>query len=93
MSIPFIEFVRPNGRKVERALDSDDVTEAMAQDLIDAGCRFTAELIPEVNMVSITAENDREDIAFRLFRNSPGRLAEETVLLVRSAHAIVVGDS
>lgn len=43
MSIPFTQFLRPNGKRRHVSIDRPADVEAKAQALIDAGCRFEIE--------------------------------------------------
>ena len=41
--IPFTEFIRPNAEQRQRHIDRPDDIAAMAERLINKGCRFTTE--------------------------------------------------
>lgn len=91
MSIPFIQCLRPNGRRVPAEFDSDPITEAKAQEVIEFGFRFTVEKLPG-NLVALCVENDEEDIATRVVQEGP-KISDAVKNLVESAHRVVVGDS
>lgn len=57
MSIPFIQYMRPDGRPVQVTTESSDEVTALADELIDAGSRFECEVLT-TGHVSFTIERD-----------------------------------
>jgi len=58
MSIPFTQFLRPDGRRVPVEIDVSDEVESLAEILVKAGCRFEIEELSTgmVNMECMLAE-------------------------------------
>ena len=74
MSIPFIQYLRPNGRPVTISIERSPEIEAKAQRIITAGYRFECEqlgVLPPLPDVSLTVSNGEQDVAFELCRNGP----------------------
>jgi hypothetical protein len=71
MEVKLTQFIRPNGRQEEITAEVDDALRPQVEAIIKAGLRFTAEVIPGGN-VSLCIENDEEDLAIEIARNSPG---------------------
>lgn len=92
MSIPFTQFMRPNGRKVAVTIDMSAETEALAQRFIEAGGWFECEHLI-TGHASLTAcwntDEGPDDIAIRIVDNGPLviRAVEE---LVKEAAAYAV---
>jgi hypothetical protein len=93
MSIPFTQFIRPNGDKRPIMIDMDADVEAKAKELIGAGCRFEAEAIPLGNLVQfecvdyarLTEDDDPLILSSELCKNDP-EVIESVKMLVLSAH-------
>ena len=59
-SIPFTQFLRPNGQQVPITIDMEDqVLHDKAETLIEAGWQFEAEVLMS-GIVSVTCERDAE---------------------------------
>ncbi len=76
MIIPFIQYLRPHGRKKNISIEVDQVTGEMAKELINAGARFEIEELSTglVSLECINAEVDEDDSMFYL----AGKLAPNT---------------
>jgi hypothetical protein len=77
VSIPFTQFLRPNGRRTTVSIERGTEVEAMAAKLIGAGCRFEIEELM-TGMVSIEAVADNTAdsesphcLALELVQNGP----------------------
>lgn len=57
MSIPFTQYMMPNGRRVQVLCDSDSDTEKAAKVLVDAGCHFDIEMLMN-GVISMTCEKE-----------------------------------
>ena len=91
MSIPFIQCIRPHGRREPTEYESDPETEALAKEVLEFGYRFTVEALPG-DLVSLCCEGHDEDIVVEIAQNGP-KVDEKVKLVVRKAHRKVVGDS
>jgi len=60
MSIPFTQYVLPNGRKEPTSIETSKEVDKIAHDLIDAGCRFDIEIL-RTGQVSMTCEREPEN--------------------------------
>ena len=91
MSIPFTQYLRPDGRKRDVSIDMDEAIEAEAQAFIDSGGWFECEELM-TGHASLTAcrvvDDEPQDIAIRVVPNGPGvdRAVED---LVREAVAYI----
>jgi len=73
VSIPFTQYLLPNGRRASIEIDMDSETEQKAQALIAQGCHFDAEIL-RTGIVSFTCEKDDLDdpcLAIELSPNGP----------------------
>jgi hypothetical protein len=72
--IPFTQYLRPDGRKVDEGIDMPAEIEALAQRFLRAGGRYEAEVLRE-GTVSFTAvyrvNEEPQDIAIELCPNGP----------------------
>lgn len=77
MSIPFTQYLRPDGRTRHETVDRPAHIEALAQEFIKRGGRFEAEMLT-TGHVSLTAcvkvEGEPTDIAIRICDNGPAVL-------------------
>ena len=65
--IPFTQYLRPNGRKVEVTIDRPDEVSSLAAKIIDRGYRFEVEhLISGHASFTIAGPDDDEDIELTL---------------------------
>ena len=70
--IPFIQFMRPNGRQVDALIDRPQEIYDKAMKILEAGYGFTCEQLMN-GMISLTiSENDGEgeDAAIELCKNT-----------------------
>lgn len=71
MSIPFTQFLLPDGRERPEEIDRPADIEAMATSFIEAGGRYTCEVL-STGEVSLAAEFRDEDIACVVCPNAVG---------------------
>lgn len=88
MSIPFTQYLLPDGRKKAESIARPAAIEALARRFIDAGGYFECEMLTDMETVSLTAGIDDEDIAIRLARNGPD-IPVSIDALVREAAAFL----
>ena len=74
--VPFTQYLRPDGRKVDEAIEMDGATCTKAQLIIDAGYRFEAEVLMNgVCSFTIVGYDPRieeeSDVAIKLCPNGP----------------------
>lgn len=73
--IPFTQYVRPHGRKRDEAIERSPEIEALAQQFIDDGGWFEAEVLID-GRVSLTAcaivDDEPDDIDIEVIPNGPG---------------------
>ncbi len=69
MIVSVTQYKRPNGRPVNQETDLPDTCAADYKDMIAAGWRFAAEVVP--GGVSLTIENNEMDCACELAKNGP----------------------
>jgi hypothetical protein len=74
MSIPFTQYLMPDGRKREATFESDEETEKIASKLIKRGYWFDVEVL-STGLISMTCETlvdgDPEPIAHEICKNGP----------------------
>jgi hypothetical protein len=89
VSIPFTQYLRPDGRRTLVDIDRSAETEALAREFIDSGGYFECEELT-TGHASFTAghvwEQERGDIAIEVVRNGPA-VPDAVDRLVRRAHA------
>lgn len=71
MTIPFTQYVLPDGHRKEGGFDRSEPIEAIARELLAEGVHFDAEVL-STGHVSLTAEKDDLDdpvLAIRVIRN------------------------
>ena len=86
MSIPFTQFLMPNGRRQEITVDRPAEVEKMAEAVIASGLRFEAEMLSDYQTVSLTAGDPAEGIDhfMELAPNGP-KVLDAVDKLVRAA--------
>ena len=89
MTIPFTQFLRPDGERRDVTIDRPPEVEAAALRLFEAGCRFEIEVLRtlEVSMEVVgpaDLDGDRPSLASLVVANGPG-VPEAVDLLVREA--------
>ena len=93
MSIPFIQYLRPNRRRVKVTIDRPETVETLARACLDAGIIFEAEHLGS-NMVDFEAvrlnpdTQDYDTVAAEVVPNGPPVL-DAVDRLVRRAYAQV----
>jgi phosphosulfolactate synthase (CoM biosynthesis protein A) len=70
MSIPFTQYLRPDGRKRSVEIDMDKNIEDKAQLLIARGLHFDIEEL-STGTISMTCENSEDIISMKLCSNGP----------------------
>lgn len=85
MSIHFTQFLRPNGRQVQKEIDMPQEVEELAQILIKAGCRFEIEEL-STGMINMECMVDDVCVAGELSPNGP-EVPKAVESLVRKAYA------
>jgi hypothetical protein len=92
MSIPFTQYLRPDGRRRDEAIDRSAEVEALADKFIAAGGRYECEVLT-TGHVSLTAAYDvngeQQDIAIKVFTQRPGLIGEKVDELVRESVAYI----
>jgi len=83
MSIPFTQYLRPDGRRRDDSIDRPVEVEEQAKRLIAGGVRFEAEVL-RTGEVSLEAVLKDESLALEVVRNGPG-VPEAVDRLVRAA--------
>lgn len=86
MSVPFTQYLRPDGRKRAQEIDRTPEVEALARGFIGAGGYFEIEEL-RTGHVSLTAGMNGEDLAIELEDNQPGLVGPAVDRLVRRAVA------
>ena len=88
MSIPFTQYLLPNGRKRAEQIDRSPEIEAIAHKFIDSGGWFECEILT-TGKVSLTAcynvDGEPQDLLCTFTENVPGVLEEAVDRLVRAA--------
>jgi len=89
MSIPFTQYLRPDGRQVPVSIERPADIEKLAYEFIEKGGRFTAEMLI-TGQVSFAAEypvdGESQDIAIEICPNGPEAF-DAVDNCVRKAHA------
>lgn len=67
--IQFIQYMRPHGHIVPRSFQTDDDTANEAEKIVLQGYHFAAEFLT-TNQLSLTVEDDEQDIAVEVVSNS-----------------------
>ncbi len=69
MSIPFTQYLMPNGKQKEVSIEMPSDIEATAHDLLGKGCRFDIEML-STGLVSMTCEKGDEVLAIEICENN-----------------------
>ena len=83
MTIPFTQYLLPDGRRREISIDRSPGIEALALKFIEGGGRYEAECLT-TGEVSLTAHKNDEDIAIVICPNGPA-IEEQVDELVRQS--------
>lgn len=99
MSIPFVQYKRPDGRQVAVEIQMPKEVEKRAFELIDMKCRFECEVLMS-GMVSFTCEHDLDDdgdevetIGHEICNNGPevplaiAKLVDNSYKIMKDNHA------
>jgi len=70
MTIPFTQYLRPDGRKRPMEVDRPSAVEAVAWNIIALGGRFEIEVLT-TGEISMTVAFEEEDIAIEVCENGP----------------------
>jgi hypothetical protein len=85
--IPFTQYMRPDGRKVNNGVDMPYEIEELANQFINQGGKFECEVLIN-GTVSLTAvkkiDDEYQDVAIELSENGPG-IKQHVEALVRRA--------
>jgi hypothetical protein len=88
MPIPFTQYLLPNGKTKKIQISLDLETEDLANQFIEAGGCFEAEMLTDYKTVSLTAcfvvDDEMQDIASEVIENGP-EVPEAVKRLVESA--------
>lgn len=91
MSIPFIEYIRPDGQKRQHLIARQDHIEIMAGVIRSKGYDFTMENLGN-GVTSLCVCNDEQgDIAIKLCREGSVDFGNAVDLLIREAFLLVSG--
>lgn len=70
IEIPFTQYLRPDGRKVDVSIEVSDEVGTKAHAIIAAGYRFECEILT-TGQVSVTITDDEADHAIEIVMNGP----------------------
>lgn len=71
MSIPFTQFMMPDGRQVPVSIQMPVATEEKAKVLLNAGFRFEIEMLSTGEISMEVVDHEDEPIAAEICRNGP----------------------
>lgn len=75
MSIPFTQYLLPDGQRRDESIDRPEDIEALARQFIDAGGRYECEILTtgEVSLTAVIDTGDgEEDAEIEICQNAPG---------------------
>lgn len=84
MSIPFTQYLMPDGRRNEVTIDMPANVEQAAFALIEKGCHFDIEML-STGMISMTCEKDEDLIAIEVCPNDERVVAGVEKIVKQSA--------
>jgi hypothetical protein len=84
MSIPFTQYLRPNGRRRQVSIERPSLVEKMADHVISRGYVFECEELSN-GTCSLTVTNDEGDLEVELCRNGP-EVSDAVDVLVKRAY-------
>jgi len=87
MSIPFTQYIRPNGHKKQIIINRPEEIEKLAKTLIAEGVHFDVEILTN-DMVSMTAEKDDKVLSIELSPREP-QIEEKIDSLIKCAYRMV----
>lgn len=84
MAVPFTQYMRPHGHKMQVYIDLPEEIEAMAKEINNAGFRFEVEMLTTGD-VSATISDNNGDYEFNIGPND-ARVPERMSDLIRSGY-------
>lgn len=94
MSIPFTQYLMPNGRKVPVTIEMEPDVETRAKALIDRGCHFDIEML-NTGVISMTCENseyEEEIISIVLCENDKTVVESVRKLVAEATETLTILD-
>ena len=93
MSIPFIQFLRPDGRRKDETIDRPEHIERAALSLFERGVRFEAEVLMDgsVSLEAVGPEDEDGDptsLALEVVPNGPGVAEAVDRLVLKASYQI-----
>jgi hypothetical protein len=85
MSIPFTQYLLPNGRPVSNSIDMPEDVEKKAAALIQAGYHFDIEVLT-TGLVSMTCEDEEDVISIAICENGPPVVDSVRKIVEDAAH-------
>lgn len=71
-SIPFTQYLMPDGKKAEVTIDRPDDIAAKAREIIARGFRFECEMLSDRKSISLTiTDPDEGDLDIEVVQNGP----------------------
>lgn len=85
--IEFTQYLKPDGRRSRIEIPRPEEIEAMAEDLLESGFVFEAEVLNDDRTISLTVSDPfkEEDVAIVVVENGP-KVPAAVDELVRDAH-------
>lgn len=93
MSIHFTQYLMPDGRQTDVAIDRPDAVERLAEQLSTQGARFEIEMLSDYQTISLTCEPpdpDGDTLAHELVPNGPAVPDAVDRLVAKAAAAMSV---
>jgi len=91
MTIPFTQYLRPDGRKRATEIEMPEEVEKIAKAFIDSGGRYECEELT-TGHASFTAVKFGEDVAIQLCMNGP-KVPETVEQLIRKSEKFTAANS
>lgn len=85
MTIPFTQFLMPNGRQVSVTIERPDSLAPLVSELLERKVRFEIEML-STGLISMEAMRDEESLAAEICPNGPEVLLAVD-RMIRAAHA------
>jgi hypothetical protein len=86
MSIPFTQFLRPNGRRMQATIDRSPEIEAKAKELLGHGCLFEIEQL-QTGEISMEVVRGEKILAGEICPNGP-EVCRCVDKMINEAHAL-----
>jgi hypothetical protein len=90
--IPFTQFLRPDGEQKTIQIQRSPEIEAVAAQLIAAGCRLEAEVL-RTGECSFTCERGEQVLAIEVCQNGPPVLAAVDKLIAEAIGQLAAGEA